>query len=163
MLDRAEQVDQRAAEPINGPGHDDVEPAPAGILEQRIEAGPLLSSLSAADAGIAVDLRHVPAAVLGDLRELTDLVLNRLVVRRHPHVERRLIAFAMAGIPLNLWVQPRHLSIQKKMFLYKPDTVRIAVFLGLLLSCLMEFLNGVSLVYKSRERPSAHALAIDRS
>lgn len=35
--DRAEQVDQRAAEPINGPRHDDVEPAPVGIIERRIE------------------------------------------------------------------------------------------------------------------------------
>ena len=56
MLDRAKQVDQRAAEPLNGPRHDDIEPAPAGIFEQGIEAGPLLSSLGAADAGIAVDL-----------------------------------------------------------------------------------------------------------
>jgi hypothetical protein len=89
MLNRAEQIDQRAAEPINGPRHDDVEPAPAGIFEQRIEAGPLLSSLGAADAGIALDLGHLPPAALGDLPELANLVLNRLVVRRHPHVERR--------------------------------------------------------------------------
>jgi hypothetical protein len=51
-------------------------------LYVRVSAGPLLSSLGAADSRIAVDLRNVPAAVFGDLRELADLVLNRLVVRR---------------------------------------------------------------------------------
>jgi hypothetical protein len=39
-------------------------------LYVRVSAGPLLSSLGAADSRIAVDLRNVPAAVFGDLREL---------------------------------------------------------------------------------------------
>jgi len=89
MLDRAKQVDQRPAEPINGPRHDDIELAAAGILEQGIEAGPLISPLGAADAGIAVDLGQLPAAGLGDLPEFANLALNRLMVCRHPYVERR--------------------------------------------------------------------------
>src|SRR5262249_50172441 len=32
VLDRAEKVDQRAAKPIDGPGHDNVELAPANVL-----------------------------------------------------------------------------------------------------------------------------------
>ncbi|MFZ0852370.1 MAG: hypothetical protein WAO08_24595 [Hyphomicrobiaceae bacterium] len=81
------------AEPINGPRHDDVEPALAGILEQRIEAGPLLSSLGPADCGIAVDIGHLPAAALGELPELADLALNRLVVDADPDVEHGTLGF----------------------------------------------------------------------
>src|SRR6185295_1236104 len=80
MLDRAKQVDQRSAKPVNRPRLDDIELALAGILGQAIEAWPLIPSLSAANAGIAVDLGHLPAAALGDLPELANLVLNRLVV-----------------------------------------------------------------------------------
>jgi hypothetical protein len=50
VLDGAQQVDRRSAEPVDGPCHDDIELASAGILEQGIEAGPLISSLGATDA-----------------------------------------------------------------------------------------------------------------
>ena len=42
-----EQVDQRAAEPIDNPCHDDIELAAAGISEQGIEAWPLIAPLGA--------------------------------------------------------------------------------------------------------------------
>src|SRR5262249_50750706 len=48
MLDRTEQVDQGPAEPVDGPGHYDVEPPPARILEHGIEARALVATLGAA-------------------------------------------------------------------------------------------------------------------
>src|SRR5215813_8379919 len=38
-------------------------------------------------AGIPVDLDHLPATTLGNQAELVDLVLDRLGVRPHPHIE----------------------------------------------------------------------------
>jgi hypothetical protein len=45
----------------------DIELAAAGILHQGIEAWPLIASLGAADAGIAVDFGHLPVAAFGDV------------------------------------------------------------------------------------------------
>ena len=59
MLDGAEQIDQGPAEPIDGPGHDDVELAPAGVLQHRIEPRPLVPALCAADARVLSILDHV--------------------------------------------------------------------------------------------------------
>ena len=57
MLDCVKQVDQRAAQAVNRPGHDDIELPSAGVLEHGIEAGPSVSSFRAGDARIAVDLQ----------------------------------------------------------------------------------------------------------
>jgi hypothetical protein len=37
VLDCAQEVDQRTPEPVNRPGHDDVEPPPLGVLEHAVE------------------------------------------------------------------------------------------------------------------------------
>ena len=66
MLDRVEQIAQRAAQAVNRPSHDDVEFPPAGVLEHGIEARPSVSSLGAGDACVAVDLHDVPTTPLGD-------------------------------------------------------------------------------------------------
>src|SRR5215475_9558093 len=47
VLDRVEQVDQRATQAVNRPSHDDIELPPAGVLEHGIEARPPISPLSA--------------------------------------------------------------------------------------------------------------------
>jgi hypothetical protein len=38
---------QRAAEPINRPSHDDIEPAPAGVFPKLIKRWSLIASLGA--------------------------------------------------------------------------------------------------------------------
>ena len=70
MLDRAEQVDQRSPKPVNGPSHQHVELAPTGILYHSVEPGPLVATLGAANAGVAVGLDHRPATTLGDFLQL---------------------------------------------------------------------------------------------
>src|SRR5215510_13592940 len=59
----------------------------AGVLEHGVETRPLAPALGTADTGIPVDLDHLPAAPLGHLPELEDLVLDGLCVRRHPHIK----------------------------------------------------------------------------
>jgi hypothetical protein len=59
-LDRAEQIDERTAKAIDSPGHDNVKLASAGVLQRGIEAGPSVSVLGAADAGVPVNLHDFP-------------------------------------------------------------------------------------------------------
>jgi hypothetical protein len=39
VLDRLQQIDQGPAQPVDQPRHDDVEPAPAGILSMLSSPG----------------------------------------------------------------------------------------------------------------------------
>src|SRR5262249_4275064 len=89
VLDRVEQVAQRAAQAVNRPCHDDIELPPAGVLEHGVKARPSVSSLGARDARIAIDLDHIPSAAPSDLPKLADLVFDRLCVRADSHVQRR--------------------------------------------------------------------------
>jgi hypothetical protein len=59
---------------IDGPGHDNVELAPAGVFQHGIEARPAVSALGVGDAGVAINLDHFPAAALSNLAKLADLV-----------------------------------------------------------------------------------------
>src|SRR5262249_13202739 len=94
VLDSAEQVDQGAAKPIDGPGHDNVELAPARVLQHGVQARTLITALGAADARIAVGLDHGPSAALGNLPELAVLALDRLVVSGHAQVQRHALLLA---------------------------------------------------------------------
>src|SRR5215467_426235 len=98
MLDRIEQIAQRAAQAVNRPCHDDIEFPPAVVREHGIEAMPSVSSLSPRDAGVAVDLNHIPATPLGDLAKLADLIFHRLSVRADPHVQRRALRALTLGV-----------------------------------------------------------------
>jgi hypothetical protein len=49
---------------------------------------PFRASLGAADAGIVVNLDHLPAAALGDLPKLAQLVLDRLVIGAYAGIDR---------------------------------------------------------------------------
>src|SRR5262245_14423007 len=89
VLDRVEEVDQRTAEPIDRPGHHHVELPAQRILKHAVEPWPLVASLGAAYAGVAVDLDDGPATALGDIGELADLVLNRLVIGADAHIKCR--------------------------------------------------------------------------
>src|SRR5262249_43822531 len=55
------KVFQAAPQAIDVPSHHDVELALGGVPAQRIERGPAIAALSAADAVILVDLRNLPA------------------------------------------------------------------------------------------------------
>jgi hypothetical protein len=64
VLDCAQQVDERASEPIDGPRHHDIEIRPTRIFEHAIEAGALSTTFGSADTSIPVDFHNFPAAAL---------------------------------------------------------------------------------------------------
>ena len=43
MLDRSQQVQEAAPNAVSGPGHNDVELPPAGVVQHPVEAGTVLS------------------------------------------------------------------------------------------------------------------------
>jgi hypothetical protein len=59
-LDRAEQVDQRAPQPVYGPSHHHIEFAPSGVIEYLVQTGPPIPALSAADAVVLIDADAKP-------------------------------------------------------------------------------------------------------
>src|SRR5215470_4865043 len=67
MLDRAEQVDQGPAEPVDSPHQQDVEVPPGGVVEHLVEARTIGSALSAGYPSVVVNLDHLPSAALCDL------------------------------------------------------------------------------------------------
>jgi hypothetical protein len=69
-LDRAKQIDQRAAHAVDRPRHDDVKPTPLGVLEHGIEPRPLIAPLSPANASVAVFLDKLPTAAFGNRRPI---------------------------------------------------------------------------------------------
>src|SRR5262249_37556593 len=89
-----------AAEAVDGPGHQDVELAPTGILEHGVEARALVASLGAADAFVAVDLHNLPLATLGNLLQLVQLRVDSLLVSAHAHVDRGAPRLGHLGISL---------------------------------------------------------------
>src|SRR5262249_14195220 len=85
-LDGAQQIDQRAAQAVDRPGHDHIKLAPLRILEHLIEAWTPVAALSTADTRVAVLLDHLPAPPFGDLAQGGDLVLDGLLVGRYADV-----------------------------------------------------------------------------
>src|SRR5262249_39784488 len=84
-----------------------------GVVQHGVEARALVATLSARDAGIAIDFDHVPASPPSDLSELADLVLDGLVIGAHPHIKRGALDLgghdAAPGIlmPARAWVEKR--------------------------------------------------------
>jgi hypothetical protein len=82
MLNGAEQIDQRAAEPIDGPGHHDVEPPAARVLQHGVQARSLVAALGAADAGEQAEghgeLRIAAAsnALAGHMEEAASMIVR---------------------------------------------------------------------------------------
>src|SRR5262249_34949310 len=86
---RGQQVQERASDAINRPRHDDIELAPASILQHLVEAGTLVAALGAADASILIARNHLPAPPLRNGLQLAPLVLHGLIlVGADPHVDR---------------------------------------------------------------------------
>jgi hypothetical protein len=72
-LDRAEQVNKRAAKPINSPGHYNVKTALAGVLKHLIQPRTIIAPLCPANACVAVFPNNFPARALGNLPQLANL------------------------------------------------------------------------------------------
>src|SRR5688572_14154125 len=87
VLDRAEQVDQRASYSVDRPSHDDIELAAACVIEHLVKARALLAILGARYAGIAVDFDYFPAPPLCDLAQLPNLIVDGLVIGAYSHVD----------------------------------------------------------------------------
>src|SRR5262249_61961072 len=81
------KIFQGAPEPIDRPGHDDIDfPARSGLM-QRVECGPLIPPFAAADPVILINLVDLPAGTLGDLPQLALLIGRGLVDCGNPEVE----------------------------------------------------------------------------
>src|SRR5215469_14548742 len=65
---KANEVLQAAAEPIDRPRHHQIELALSGIAQQPIELRPLIPALSAADAVVLVDTDDLTAHAASDRR-----------------------------------------------------------------------------------------------
>ena len=68
------------AKPVDGPDHENLEPASHGVLEHLVERWALVATLCAADAGVLVGLDDFPATMPGDPSEGETLVLRGLAV-----------------------------------------------------------------------------------
>jgi hypothetical protein len=87
LAQEGHEILQRAAEPIDGPGHDDVEPAPSRVAAQTVERRPLVPALGAGNAIVCIDFHHFVAEALGHRPELPLLVIGGLVEGRRTHVK----------------------------------------------------------------------------
>ncbi len=80
----ADKVLQGAAEPIDRPGHDDIEFPGAQRPYAAHRKPAACPALCAADPVILVDLDDLPAGTLGDLPQLALLIGRGLVDCRNP-------------------------------------------------------------------------------
>jgi hypothetical protein len=76
VAEETNEVLQAPTEPIDAPGHYDIEPAPAGVFQEPIECRPLVTPLGPADAVVDVLLDHLPAGALGNLAQRHELNLR---------------------------------------------------------------------------------------
>jgi hypothetical protein len=67
LLEERYEVLQRAAEPVNGPGHEHIEFASGGVFEQAVELGTLFSAFGAAHAVVDILIDDLPALPRRDL------------------------------------------------------------------------------------------------
>src|SRR5262249_5906162 len=93
------KISKWAAEPIDRPGHDDIDfPARSGLM-QRVESGPLIPPFATADPVILINLADLPAGTLGDLPQLALLIGRGLVDCGYPEVESGAFPlFQMMGV-----------------------------------------------------------------
>src|SRR5262249_55013461 len=83
------KVFQAAAQAIDVPSHHYFELALGGDPAQRVERRPAIAALSATDAVILVDPRHLPAGPLCRSAQLVLLAGRGLVLRRYLDRSRR--------------------------------------------------------------------------
>ena len=101
-LDRAKQIDERAAQAVDRPGHDHIKLAPLRILEHLVEAWTPVAALGTADTCVAVLLDHLPAPPFGDLAQGCDLVIDGLLVGRYADVNCGALLYGSPPIAVNI-------------------------------------------------------------
>src|SRR5262252_2478385 len=84
---KADQVLEAAAEPIDAPGHDQIELPLGGVATQAIEFRSAVPALSAAYAMVPIDADDLAAHAGSDLAKLTLLVRRSLLGGRDPKIE----------------------------------------------------------------------------
>jgi hypothetical protein len=58
-----------------------------GVLQHSVEGGALVAPLGAADAGVLVEIHHLPARTVGNRFQLSLLILGGLTVGGNPEVD----------------------------------------------------------------------------
>src|SRR6516225_7790080 len=84
---KTDRVLKAAAEPIDAPGHDQIELPLGGIATQAIEFGAAVPALSAAYAMVPIDADDLAAHAGSDLAKLMLLVRRSLLGGRDPKIE----------------------------------------------------------------------------
>src|SRR6516225_6603325 len=84
---KTDQVLKAAAEPIDAPGHDQIELPLGGVATQAIEFGAAVPALSAAYAMVPIDADDLAAHAGSDLAKLMLLVRRSLLGGRDPKIE----------------------------------------------------------------------------
>src|SRR5215510_768577 len=84
---KTDQVLKAAAEPIDAPGHDEIELPLGGVATQAIEFRAAVPALSAAYAMVPIDADDLAAHAGSDLAKLTLLVRRSLLGGRDPKIE----------------------------------------------------------------------------
>src|SRR5215510_8593405 len=83
----ADQVLQAPTEPIDAPGHDQIELSLSGVATEAIKFRAAVPALSAAYAMVPIDADDLAAHAGSDLAELTLLVRCGLLGGRDPKIE----------------------------------------------------------------------------
>src|SRR6516225_1522661 len=84
---KTDQVLKAAAEPIDAPGHDQIELPLGGVATQAIEFGAAVPALGAAYAMVPIDADNLAAHAGSDLAKLMLLVRRSLLGGRDPKIE----------------------------------------------------------------------------
>src|SRR5262249_50336356 len=84
---KTDQILKAAAEPIDAPGHDQIELPLGGVATQAIEFRAAVPALSAAYAMVPIDADDLAAHAGSDLAKLTLLVRGSLLGGRDPKIE----------------------------------------------------------------------------
>jgi hypothetical protein len=89
FAEKADQILQRSAEPVDRPRGDDIDPAAHDLFEEPIELRPFVAAFGAADAFVAELVCDDPSpATTYRLGECLALVVDRLpIFRRDPEIE----------------------------------------------------------------------------
>src|SRR5262249_8436171 len=87
MCRKTDQILRAAAEPIDAPGHDQIELPLGGVATQPIEFWAAVPALSAAYAMVPIDADDLAAHSGSDLAKLMLLVGRGLLGGRYPKIE----------------------------------------------------------------------------
>ena len=90
---------QRAAEPVDGPGHHHIHLAANDGGAESVIGRASIAPLGAADTAIDILLGDLPPHASGDAPQLVELIVRRLLSRRDPRINGNLFHHAKKHIP----------------------------------------------------------------